>query len=178
MVATAEAKTPPVSAGSWTGYVILLTRLLLGWWMLHAGLAKFAFLWDAGAKPFAASQWLVAGTTAAPGWLHGFLAWAANTPFLLAATNVAIPVGEVLIGLGVLIGAFTRLAAFFGAFLAAVFYLSTVGYAGTYVTGELLRIVLFAQLIAFGAGRVWGVDAVLERTALVENHPRLRALLG
>ncbi|GGM60454.1 thiosulfate dehydrogenase [quinone] large subunit [Halarchaeum rubridurum] len=178
MVATTGTGTTRVAADSWQGYVLLLTRLLLGWWMLHAGLEKFAYLWDAGARPFAASQWLLAGTTAAPGWLHGFLAWVGHTPLLLAFTNVAIPVGEVLIGLGVLLGAFTRLASFCGAFLAAIFYLSSVGFAGTYVTGELLRVVLFAQLIVFGAGRIRGVDALLERTALVEHRPWLRALLG
>lgn len=165
-------------SGPWSSYTILFTRLVVGWWMVHAGLEKYANLWYGGAEAFDAGGWLLHGTGAAPGWLHGFLAWAANTGWLLAFTNFMIPLGELLIGLGVLFGVLTRLASFFGAFLLFFFYLGSAGFANGYVDGDLLGILLFMQLIVFGAGRIWGGDAYLEQTAFVEKRPWMRYLLG
>ncbi|MGA9399788.1 DoxX family membrane protein [Haladaptatus sp.] len=165
-------------SGPWSSYVIVLTRLLVGWWFTAAGLEKFANLWYGPAESFDASGWLVHGTTAAPGWLHGFLVWAGNTGWLLAFANVMIPLGELLIGLGVLFGVLTRLASFFGAFLLFFFYLGGADFANGYVTGELLGILLFMQLIVFGAGRIWGLDAIIEGTDFVNDHTWMRYLLG
>lgn len=165
-------------SGPWSSYMLVFTRLLVGWWMVHAGIEKLANLWYGPAEAFDASGWLLHGTAGAPGWLHGFLVWSANTGWLLAITNVAIPVGELLIGLGVMLGVLTRLASFFGAFLLFFFYLGSADFANGYVNGNLLGIVLFMQLIVFGAGRVWGFAPLIERTALVENNPWMRYLLG
>jgi len=41
-----------------------------------------------------------------------------------------------------------------------------------------MGLLLFVTLLVFGAGRYYGIDAVLERLALVENYPRLGYLLG
>jgi len=165
-------------SGPWTSYMVVFTRLLVGWWFVYAGLEKYANLWYAPAEAFDASGWLLHGTAGAPGWLHGFLVWAGSTGWLLAATNYAIPLGELLIGLGVLFGFATRLAAFFGAFLLFFFYLGSADFTNGYVNGNLLGIILFMQLIVFGAGRIWGVDGYLERTGFVRNHPWTRYLLG
>jgi len=33
-------------------------------------------------------------------------------------------------------------------------------------------------MIVFATGRYYGLDAIIERTSFVQNHPRLRYLLG
>lgn len=54
----------------------------------------------------------------------------------------------------------------------------TGGWAHGVVTGELLGILIFGMIATLGAGRVLGVDAHLAGTGFVENHPRLRYLIG
>jgi thiosulfate dehydrogenase [quinone] large subunit len=41
-----------------------------------------------------------------------------------------------------------------------------------------MGLLLFVTLLILGAGRYYGLDAVLERLEPVDNHPRLRYLLG
>ncbi|MFB6302440.1 MAG: hypothetical protein ABEH78_06220 [Haloferacaceae archaeon] len=97
---------------------------------------------------------------------------------MLTVANVMIPLGETLIGLGLIVGCLVRLASFFGAFLLLFFYFGNAAFDHGYVNGDLFGLLLFVSMIVRGAGRVYGIDAVLERTGVVENHPRLRYLLG
>ncbi|WP_225336306.1 DoxX family membrane protein [Halomicrobium urmianum] len=128
-------------------------QLAVGWWFLRAGLDKFL------AWPFDAS-WFVGGATA------GTSLGPVVTPFAgdagLAFVNIMVPLGQTLIGLGLVLGALTRLAAFFGAFLMSFFYFingETGGWAHGVVTGELLGLLIFAMIATLGAGRVLGIDA-------------------
>jgi len=156
----------------WLAYWLVVMRLVGGWWMLHAGLDKVAN-W-----PFDAS-WFVGG--AAAGTSLGPLVTPFSGGLGLAFTNVAVPIGQVLIGLGLVLGGLTRTAAFFGAFMMTFFYFingETGGWAHGLVTGELLGILIFGMIATIGAGRVLGVDAYLARTDLFRNHPRLQYLIG
>ncbi|MDZ7702493.1 MAG: DoxX family protein [Halobacteriales archaeon] len=157
---------------TWLAYWLIILRLVAGWWMLHAGLDKL-FNW-----PFDAS-WFVGG--AAAGTSIGPVVTLFGGGAGLAFTNVAVPVGQFLIGLGLVLGAFTRLAAFFGAFLMVFFYFingETGGWAHGVVTGELLGLLIFAAIATLGAGRILGVDAYLWDSAFVNDHPKLRHFIG
>jgi thiosulfate dehydrogenase [quinone] large subunit len=147
-------------------------RLTVGWWMLHSGLDKFlAWPFDAG--------WFVGG--AAGGTSLGPLVTLFAGEAGLAFVNIMIPLGQTLIGLGLILGALTRLASFFGAFLMTFFYFingETGGWAHGVVTGELLGLLIFAMIATLGAGRVLGIDAYLAPTNLFQNHPKLRWLIG
>ena len=159
-------------AEPWLAYWLVVLRLVAGWWMLHAGLDKFlAWPFDAG--------WFVGG--AAAGTSLGPFVTLFSEGAGLALVNVAIPVGQTLIGLGLIVGALTRTAAFFGAFLMLFFYFingETGGWAHGVVTGELLGILIFGMIATLGAGRVLGFDAYLVQSPIVQNHPRLRYLIG
>ena len=153
-------------------YWLVVLRLIVGWWFLHAGLDKFL------AWPFDAS-WFVGG--AAVQTSLGPVLTLFSDGVLLSFTNVMVPVGQTLIGLGLIVGALTRLAAFFGAFLMVFFYFvngETGGWAHGVVTGDLLGLLIFAMIATLGAGRVLGVDAYLAKTTVVQNHPRLRHFIG
>ncbi|MEF8828776.1 MAG: quinol oxidase, partial [Haloarcula sp.] len=78
-------------------------------------------------------------------------------------------------------GALTRTAAFFGAFMMVFFYFingETGAWSHGVVTGELLGILIFGMIATLGAGRVLGIDAYLQHTEFVKNHPRLQYLIG
>jgi thiosulfate dehydrogenase [quinone] large subunit len=156
----------------WLAYWLVLMRLIGGWWLLHAGLDKIVN-W-----PFDAS-WFVGG--AAQGTSLGPVVTLFSDGILLTFTNVAVPIGQLLIGLGLIVGALTRTAAFFGALLMTFFYFingETGGWAHGLVTGELLGIVIFGMIATLGAGRVLGVDAYLANTDFFQRHPRLQYFIG
>ncbi|MFB6154364.1 MAG: DoxX family protein [Haloferacaceae archaeon] len=153
------------------GYAIVAVRLITGYWMLHAGIGKLT-----GPEAFSAAGWLTGatqGTLVAP-----ITVWAGQTPWMLAFTNFMIPVGETLIGLGILLGAMTRLAAFFGGFLMVFFYLGNADFAHGYVNGDLFSLLMFVIIGTFAAGRIFGVDTYLEKTEFVKNNRWLKYLLG
>ncbi|WP_135821933.1 DoxX family protein [Halostella litorea] len=159
-------------AGSVAGYVTVLVRLVVGYWFLMSGWGKFAFV---AGEPFSAAGYL-ANAGGSP--ISGLLAFVAETPWLLEFTNFMIPVGEFLIGLGLILGALTRLAAFFGGVLMTLFYLGNAEWAHGYVNGDLLGLLMFVLVGTFAAGRILGVDAFLEETEFVQQRPKLRYLLG
>lgn len=159
-------------SGTWLAYWLVIFRLIVGWWMLHAGLDKFAnWPFDAG--------WFVGG--AAQGTSLGPIVTLFSDGILLAFTNLMIPMGQTLIGLGLIAGCLTRLASFFGAFLMMFFYFingETGAWAHGVVTSELLGLLIFAMIATLGAGRILGIDAYLARTEFVQNHPKTRFLIG
>ncbi|SER22831.1 DoxX family protein [Natrinema salaciae] len=158
-------------AGPAASYVLVAARLLVGYWFLSSGWGKFAFV---AGEPFDAAGYLQNAQSP----IAGRFEVVAGTPWLLEVTNVMIPLGEFLIGLGLILGALVRLAAFFGRVLMTLFYLGNADWAHGYVNGDLLGLLLFVIVGVFAAGRILGVDASLERTAFVQRRPRLRYLLG
>ncbi|MHB9285454.1 DoxX family protein [Halobacteriales archaeon Cl-PHB] len=151
---------------------MVLLRLTAGWWLLHAGLDKL-MNW-----PFDAS-WFVGG--AAQGTIVGPFVTMFSDGALLTFTNIAVPVGQFLIGLGLILGALTRAAAFFGAVLMMFFYFingQTGGWSHGLVTSELLGIMIFGTIAALGAGRVLGLDSYLAKTDFFQNHPKLQYFIG
>jgi thiosulfate dehydrogenase [quinone] large subunit len=157
---------------TWLAYWLVVLRLVAGWWMLHAGLDKLMnWPFDAG--------WFVGG--AAAGTSLGPFVTLFSDGVGLALVNVAVPLGQFAIGLGLVLGALTRTAAFFGAFLMMFFYFingETGGWSHGVVTGELLGVVIFGMIATLGAGRILGVDAWLAETDFVKNNPKLRFFIG
>ncbi|PGF16387.1 quinol oxidase [Natrinema sp. CBA1119] len=158
-------------ADSVAGYVLVGIRLIVGYWFLHAGWGKFGFV---AGEPFDAAGYLQHAESP----IVGLFEIVVGTPWLLEFTNVMIPLGEFLIGLGLIVGALVRLAAFFGGVLMVLFYLGNADWANGYVNGDLLGLLMFVLIGAFAAGRILGVDAYLEETEFVKRRPWLRYLLG
>lgn len=153
----------------WSAYWLVFLRLITGWWFMHAGLGK---LIESG-PVYDTTGWIMGaeGTIVYP-----IMSWFAANAALLP--NIMIPWGQFLIGAGLILGCLTRLAAFNGTFLLFFLYFGNAGWAHGFVNGELLGLLMFATVMLFGAGRVFGVDAYLEETDLVKNNPKLRYLLG
>ncbi|CAI50818.1 DoxX domain protein (plasmid) [Natronomonas pharaonis DSM 2160] len=158
------------TSGQWNSYWLLFLRLVMGWWFFSSGLSKiveYGVLYDA-------HGWMMFGTEGTI--VYPITAWfAANAVWL---PNLLIPWGQLLIGLGLIVGCLTRLAAANGAVLMFFFYFGNAEWGNGFVNGDLFGLLLFLTIIVFAAGRVWGIDAYLEGTNYVKNRPKLRYILG
>ncbi|ELZ36183.1 DoxX family protein [Halorubrum saccharovorum DSM 1137] len=163
-------------AHSLSALFIVLLRATIGGMILFAGLGKVS-QW-----PFDAAGYLANVGSASP--VSGLYAAMASNAALMEIVNVIVPVTQVLIGVALIAGAFVRLAALGGAMQMTLFYLG--GWSGDALAlfdSTLVYAIVFLTVAAFGAGRVLGLDAYIERfevggQALVEKFPALRYVLG
>ncbi|WP_276279792.1 DoxX family protein [Halorussus caseinilyticus] len=163
-------------AHSLSAWFVVALRLMMGYAFLHAGWTKIT-----AAEPFDAAGYLTNVTAASP--LSGLFHWMGQTGWFVEFVNLAVPWGEFLIGMGLLVGALTRLAAFFGAFMMLLFYFGNWEVSHGLVNGDLAYMMVFLAVAAFGAGRLLGLDALVEKyetggEMLVERYPKLRYVLG
>lgn len=158
------------------GYALVALRVVMGWVLFQGGISK-----------------VLAGDWTAAGYLQ--FAIPEGNPFMgLWASFAGSPVidflvmwGLTLTGLGLIIGALTRWNAFWGAFMMIMFWMASLqgGLAqgfplehGYFVDDHLVYAVLLFGLGAFGAGRIIGFDAIIEKMEFVKKAPFLKYLLG
>jgi thiosulfate dehydrogenase [quinone] large subunit len=113
----------------------------------------------------------------------GTFIWMSQTPWFVDFVNVAVPWGEVAIGLGIMVGLLTRLAAFFGALMMLLFYFGNWDMAHGPINSDFMYMLVFLSVAAFGAGRILGLDARIEQyevdgEPLVERYTWTRYILG
>ena len=158
-------------------WFILALRLMMGLAFLQAGLGKLL------AGGFSAAGYLQNAPRANGSPLADLFLAMGQTPWFVDVVNVAVPWGQVFIGLGLLVGFLTRLASFWGAFMMVLFYFGNWDVAHGYINGDLAYMLVFLSVAAFGAGRVLGLDGYAERyevggRPLVERYPWTRYVLG
>jgi thiosulfate dehydrogenase [quinone] large subunit len=162
-------------AHSLSTWFVIALRLSIGIVFLNAGISK---LTEGG---FDATGYLMGTAGRSP--LAELFTGMATTPWLMDLINVLVPYGQVAIGLGLIVGGLLRLAAFFGAFMMAMFYFANWDMAHGFMNSDLVYLIVFLAVAAFGAGRILGVDAIIEKMdvggkALIERYPKLRYVLG
>lgn len=157
-------------------YAIVLLRVVMGWVLFQGGIVKVL-------DP----EWTAAG----------FLQFAIpeGNPFMSLWANFAgsplidalVAWGLTLTGLGLILGALTRWNAFWGAFMMLMFWLASLqGGIGEFlplehgwvVDDHLVYAVLLFGLGALGAGRILGLDAIIEKSDFVKNNTFLKLFLG
>jgi thiosulfate dehydrogenase [quinone] large subunit len=157
-------------SGGLTAYWIAFLRIVVGWWFFHAGVTK---LLTDGLSYTYGPIYLQGMTGTAlgsiPVWMGNNLAW---------LIEPGVPLFETLIGLALIFGALTRLAAFGGAIFMTLFWVGNAGFGHGLVNGDLFGLLLFITMIVLAAGRYYGLDAIIEKTSYVKNRPKLRYLLG
>lgn len=171
---------PPISrflfADTRMAWLWLIVRLYVGYEWLTAGLDKltgYSFTFDAfgqkvgtpwvfGAHDGAAIKGFVAGAIAQMGGTHpavqSWYGWFLQTFVLPNATVFAYMVtfGEVLIGLGLIFGCLTGIAAFFGVFMNLNFML-----AGAVSINPVIGVLAMFLVLAWRIGGYWGIDRYL-----------------
>ncbi len=160
---------PEQLAQSVLGPFTLVARLTLGWIFVWSGFDK-----------------LIRGFTASPFLLHAtqgpLTFWFHSLGGSQMATNIINPLvvwGEILIGLTLIFGIFTRAGAFWGTIMMMLYYLAQFPPAqNPWMDEHLVYILLLGLLSALGAGRILGLDAWIERLPWVKRHHLVTLLLG
>ena len=141
------------------GWVWLIARVYVGWGWLHSGWEKVnSDGWMAGGASLQ-GYWQRAVAIPETGrpaitydWYRAFLQYLLDAEtFTWFAKLVAF--GEVLVGIALLLGIFTGIAAFFGAFMNWNFML-----AGSASTNPVMGIVGIGIMVAWKTAGWWGLD--------------------
>jgi thiosulfate dehydrogenase [quinone] large subunit len=152
---------------------ITLLRVIVGWHFLYEGVAKLT-----------SPTWSAAGyLKASRGPFAEFFRWIASQPHLLDYANLTTMYGLTVVGLLLILGLFTRLAALGGICLILLFYLCNppfIGYfyalpsEGTYliVNKNLVELCALIVISLTGSGRFAGLDGLVH--GLVARFRRTR----
>lgn len=163
--------TEPVADTSFDRGIIFILRILMGWTFLYAGLWQIRDNFD------------TAGFLDHVVTFHNAFAVFA-TPTMLPITDFLVKWGHLLIGLSLISGLLVRISGPFGVLLMIVYYFAhmkfpyieeSINYLVDY---HLVYATVLVYLIKHRAGHVWGLDGVIERMRVVEEHPALRPLFG
>lgn len=168
---------------TWLAYSMLGLRVVIAWVFLQAGLSK---LFEGGiGDPLAwSSAGFLQNAVADANPLQGLFLFFADYAAIL---DPLVIFGQILIGLALLFGVFFRFAALMGAIQMLFFWTAAwnggllAGFPvdhGYFVDSSFVYLLLLFGLGAWGAGRILGIDRVLERMPIVEANPWLRFLLG
>jgi thiosulfate dehydrogenase [quinone] large subunit len=142
----------------------LLVRIYVGWQWLHAGYEKLInpawFGSDAGSALTGFINGALSKTTGAhpdvSGWYASFLK-SAVLPGVHYWSHI-VTFGEIFVGLGLILGAFTFLAAFFGFFMNLNFLLS-----GTVSINPQLLVLSLLIMLAHKSSSYIGLDYYIHK---------------
>lgn len=174
---------------TWVAWSVLWLRILMAWTLLQAGIGKATqggigeFLsnpiyggWDG------AEAYLRFGTADSPAY---FLFEAmADLTWLI---DPLVMWGQILVGIGLLLGVLFRFSALMGSLMMILFWLGGIQGGlleglpvehGFVVNSELVYVFILFGLGAVGAGRILGLDAQIEEWPVVEQNPWLTYFLG
>lgn len=144
--------------------LLALLRIAVGWHFLYEGVAKLL-----------TPQWSAAGYLDSSRWIFAsFFHWIAATPQLLKGANFINIWALGLVGLALILGAFTRAAGIVGMALLLLYWLANPPLVGTgmnipaegsylIVDKNVVEFFGLALLTAFSAGQSFGLDALIFR---------------
>jgi len=153
---------------------IMVLRVVIGWHFLYEGVSKLT-----------STTWSAAGyMKASRGPLAEFFRWIASQPHLLDNANLITMYGLTIVGVLLMLGLFTRLAAAGGIGFILLFYLCNppfIGYfyaiptEGTYliVNKNLVELCALVVILLTGSGRFAGLDGILHGFFVRLRRPRL-----
>lgn len=166
---TSDRRTSPVQTAALTAL-----RMAAGWHFLYEGIAKLT-----------TPGWTSQGYLEVSKWLFAPLFhWIAANPGVLAVVDFLNMWGLTLIGLGLMLGALTRIAAVSGMALISLYYLANPPFIGMdfgvvtegnylIVDKNLVEFFALAILAIFPAGAYLGIDRFIAiwRERRLKEHP-------
>ena len=153
---------------------ITVLRIVIGWHFLYEGVSKLT-----------STTWSAAGyMKASRGPLAEFFRCIASQPHLIDNANLITMYGLTIVGVLLMLGLFTRLAAAGGIGFILLFYLCNppfIGYfyaiptEGTYliVNKNLVELCALVVILLTGSGRFAGLDAIVHAFFGRLRRPRL-----
>jgi thiosulfate dehydrogenase [quinone] large subunit len=167
----------------WIGYALVGLRVVMGWVLLQGGLTKLVTYLDGNPE----TNWTAAGylANAIPEGNPFMGMWGsmAGSPLI----DMLVMWGLTLTGIGLIVGAFVRWNAFWGAVMMLLFWAAALEGGllaglplahGWVVDDHVVYAMLLFGLGAIGAGRILGVDGFLEELDFVKENRWVRLLMG
>lgn len=155
--------TDQTAPSRWQTALLIALRFLIGWHLLYEGIHKLIH-----------PEWSsLAFLSESTGILSGFAHWIVSNDNILSAVDFLNTWGLIAIGLGLILGLFTRIAAIAGTVLLMLYYLMNPplitwepsgAMEGNYlvVNKTLIEAVTLLLLSAFPAARLYGLDSILK----------------
>ncbi len=150
---------------------VALLRIMVGVIFLWAGLEKVL-----APEAFDASGFLKFATAGTLGWpfvagevaegtvfnpTQGLWLALADNAALMGLVNVLVPLGQIGIGVSLILGLFTRFGATMGALMMTFFFFAAWDFAYGIVNQHLAYMLVCLTIAGIGAGRYYGLDGVL-----------------
>jgi thiosulfate dehydrogenase (quinone) large subunit len=174
-----------VITNPWHARGAALLRVVVGVVMLWAGLEKL--IGTPGG--WTAAGFLKFGTAGTLGWpfvsgepaegavfnpLQSFWVGLADQATLMQAIDALVIVGELAIGVALIIGLLTRFSSIMGALMMFLFFLASWNFAYGIVNQDLTYMVVFLAVGGMGAGKYYGLDAWAGSTAFAQRNTWFR----
>ena len=151
---------------------LVLLRIFIGWHLLYEGMAKLLIPGWSSEGYLISSKWIFSGL---------FHSLAANEAALNVVDFLNIW-GLILIGLGLVVGLFTRYASIAGMVLLFFYYIAQPPFLGTdigipreghymFIDRNLVEIIGLGLLAVFPSGLYFGLDRFLKSRSGVEPSP-------
>ncbi len=146
----------------WQSGLVVALRFLIGWHLLYEGFFKLMNPEWSSIAFLAESKWIFAGIAI----------WITSSESILTVVDFLNTWGLIAIGLGLILGLFTRTAAFAGTFLLGLYYLFhppfigmgiSVPLEGNYliVNKNLIEAVMLLLIAVSPAARLFGLDTFI-----------------
>lgn len=149
---------------------VFLLRLGLGWVFFYAGWSKI-ITYFTGTQDWTAANFL-AGLKGPFAFLFTPLANNAFIDYLNAY-------GLLLVGIALLLGIFLRWSCFWGIVLMVLYYFAGYPPKSAFIVDQhIIYSIALVLLAGVGAGRVWGLDKIIEETGFVKSNRWLLKILG
>ena len=133
--------------------VLTVLRVLVGWHFLFEGISKLASPGWSSASYLMESKWL----------FSGFFHWIISNPTAQTVTDFLNIWGLILIGLGLFMGLFTRLASISGILIMLFYYIANPPFVASSMSGQGHFFIVNINIIEIG---ILGVFAFLKRDYL------------
>ena len=142
------------------GWLLLPLRLFLGITFVFAGLQKLANpAFFNSSNPASIQAQISAYQARSP--IHVLLSIASHAPVLF---GLLIALGELGVGIGILLGIFSRLSALVGLAISVILFLGVSFHSNPYYTGsDIVFIFAWTPLLILGNGGVASVEEIVKR---------------
>ncbi|MFB6073842.1 MAG: DoxX family protein [Haloarculaceae archaeon] len=158
---------------TWIGYATVALRVVMGRVLLYPGIQHLSGM--AGFKAATAGTVQGAANSAGNPWSFLFKPMV-GMEGILAPLNAW---GLFLVGLALILGVAVRWSAFWGAVMMLFYWAASFPLQHSLIVDDhVVYAFLLFGLGAFGAGRILGLDARIEKTGVVRNNPWLKYFLG
>jgi len=143
---------------------LVILRVLIGWHFLYEGIAKLL-------KP----NWSAAGFLLQSKWiLADLFKWMAEDPTLLSIVNFLNIWGLIFIGLGLILGCFSRISSLAGMGLILLYYFCNPPFIGLYyaipsegnyliVNKNIVEMAGLFVMFVFPTGKILGLDHLIQK---------------